>query len=134
MMTVPTTIRVDGARVHDIASFYDELNRVFMRGEDWRLGQSLDALDDLLYGGFGALHEAQTPKRVVLGDHERLRRALGRDATLAWHRGKLARPGTFNAETASAAIAELEVGRGDTYFQIVLDVFAGHPDIELVLD
>jgi hypothetical protein len=132
--TPVTTVRVDGSRVRDIASFYDALNRAFMAGESWQLGPSLDALDDLLYGGFGALHGAPGRTRVVLRDHERIRRALGRDATLAWRRDKLARPGTFDAEAAAREVAELEAGRGQTYFDIVLDVFAGHPEIELVLD
>lgn len=49
------TLTIDGSRIHDIPSFYDEINRVFMTGVDWTLGPSLDALDDLLYGGYGAL-------------------------------------------------------------------------------
>ena len=44
------TMRLDGRRVHDIASFYDEINRVFMTGVDWQLGPSLDALDDMRDG------------------------------------------------------------------------------------
>ena len=48
------TLRLDGRLIHDIASFYDEINRVFMAGEDWQLGPSLDALDDMLRGGYGA--------------------------------------------------------------------------------
>ncbi|WP_189654972.1 hypothetical protein [Paracoccus mutanolyticus] len=34
------------------------MNRVFMAAEDWQLGDSLDALNDMLYGGYGALHGA----------------------------------------------------------------------------
>lgn len=46
-------VELHGTAITDIASFYDELNQVFMQGEDWQLGESLDALDDLLYGGIG---------------------------------------------------------------------------------
>lgn len=125
-------LTIDGAAVRDIPSFYDEINRVFMSGESWRLGASLDALDDLLYGGYGALHGRERA-RVVWSDHEASRRALGREATIAHHRSKLDRPGVFNAERARSAIADLEAGAGTTYFEIVLAIVADHPKIELVL-
>jgi RNAse (barnase) inhibitor barstar len=129
---VTDDLTIDGAAVHDIPSFYDEINRVFMSGESWRLGESLDALDDLLYGGYGALH-GRSGARVVWTDHEASRRALGRETTIAYHRSKLERPGVFNAERARSAIADLEAGTGETYFEIVLAILADHPEIELVL-
>lgn len=122
---------IDGARVTDIASFYDEVNRVFMAGETWTLGASLDALDDLLYGGYGALHGLESA-RVEWTDHELSRRALGREATIAYYAAKLENP-AFDADRARSAIAELESGNGRTYFDIVLEIFAEHPTIELVL-
>lgn len=48
-------LHIEGASINDIASLYVEINRVFMADEDWQLGASLDALDDLLHGGYGAL-------------------------------------------------------------------------------
>lgn len=48
-------IILEGKNIHDIPSFYKEINRVFMQNEDWELGESLDAFNDRLYGGFGIL-------------------------------------------------------------------------------
>lgn len=127
-----TELRIDGAAVRDIPSFYDEVNRVFMTGETWRLGESLDALDDLLYGGYGAL-AGRSEVCVVWTDHELSRRSLGRETTIAHHSAKLARPDVFDPERARSAIADLEAGAGSTYFDIVLGIFADHPDVELVL-
>lgn len=127
-----TTLTIDGAAVRDIASFYDEINRVFMTGEDWRLGPSLDALNDLLYGGFGALDGVESA-RVVWADHAVSRDALGRDATAEHYREKLRHPELFSPEHFRALLAELEAGTGATYFEIVLEIFADHPEIELVL-
>lgn len=107
-MTV--SLRIDGTRITDIASFYDEVNRVFMADEPWTLGPSLDALDDLLYGGYGALHGASSA-RVEWTDHERSRRALGRDATIAYYAAKLENS-AFDSARARHAIAELEAGGG----------------------
>ena len=127
-----TDLTIDGSAVHDIASLYDELNRVFMTGESWRLGPSLDALDDMLYGGYGALL-GRTAARVVWTDFETSRHALGREATIAYYAAKLDQPGRYQAETARSAIAELEAGRGKIYADIVLEIFADHPAVELEL-
>ncbi len=126
------TLTLDGSRIHDIRSFYDELNRVFMIGEDWRLGQSLDALDDLLHGGYGALH-GHDGARVVLSDHRRVREALGLETTREYLRAKLEQPGTFSATLFQERLDRLEAEGGPTYFETVLEIFAEHPRIELVL-
>ncbi len=128
-----TDFTIDGRAVTDIASFYDELNRLFMQNEDWRLGPSLDALNDLLYGGIGELQGA-ADVRIVWRDAELSRRALGREATIAYYEDKLRHPGTFNTAMFTERLAAVEAGTGPTYFDIVLDVFADHPDITLVLE
>ncbi|MFE1644645.1 ribonuclease inhibitor [Microbacterium sp. P01] len=127
-----TIFVIGGAAVHDIASLYDELNRLFMSAEDWRLGASLDALDDLLSGGFGALHGV-ADARVVWMDHAHSRRVLGTDATSRYYREKLSRPDLYDAQHFRPLLDAVEAGTGATYFDIVLAVFAGHPQIELVL-
>lgn len=127
-----TLFTIEGSAITDIASFYDELNRLFMQPEDWRLGPSLDALDDLLYGGFGALRGA-SDARVVWRDAEVSRRALGQDTTIAYYEDKLRHPDAFNAALFREKLAAVKDGTGRTYFDIVLDVFAGHPEIELTL-
>lgn len=125
------TLRLDGRRVHDIASFYDEINRVFMTGVDWQLGPSLDALDDMLRGGYGALHEV-TEARVIWEEHARTASALGIEATRDQLLAKLEDP-RFDAAAARRKLERLEAEGGPTYFETVLEVFADHPRIELVL-
>lgn len=125
------TLHLDGGRVDSIATFYDELNRVFMAGEDWRLGPSLDALDDLLHGGFGAAHGADR-LTVVWHAFDRSRDALGFAATREYYRAKLADP-RFDAALFRRRLDDLEAGRGKTYAELVLGVFADHPDVELLL-
>jgi len=124
-------LQIEGAAIVDIPSLYAEINRVFMAGEDWQLGPSLDSLDDLLYGGHGALagHETAT---VVWRDIDRSRETLGLEATRAWLEDKVRQPGTFNAETIGRQLDALQRGEGQTYFQIVMDIFASHPNIALL--
>lgn len=123
---------LEGSRIHDIPSFYDEVNRVLMAGEDWTLGASLDALDDLLYGGYGALFEVSHP-HIPWRDHALASAALGRVATRAHYEAKLARPEIYNVETARRALDALDAGTGPTYFELVCEIFADHPDIRFEL-
>ena len=127
------TLTINGARIDGIASFYAEINRVFMTGETWTLGESLDALDDLLYGGYGALagHASATVHWTHIA-HSRA--ALGVAATRAWLQEKQARPGMFNAAGIATQLDALERGVGQTYFDIILEVFAAHPTLQLRTD
>lgn len=128
---MPKTLTIEGAAIHDIASFYAEVNRVFMAGEDWTLGQSLDALDDLLHGGYGAI-SGREPVRLVWKDMAASRAALGHDATAAYLREKLRRPDVYNAALARQQLDALDRGDGTTYFEIVVGIVADHPNITLV--
>lgn len=120
-----------GSAVNGIPSFYDEVNRVFMADEDWTLGHSLDALDDMLYGGYGAL-AARSDVTLIWQDIEHTRSALGVDATRTWLQEKLDGTGTFNTHAITGQLQALEAGEGQTYFQIVMDIFAAHPRLKLV--
>lgn len=132
-LTGPLTLVLEGTAMNDIPSFYAEINRVFMAGEDWQLGQSLDALDDLLYGGYGALlgHASAT---VIWQDMDHARVALGGEATRTWLQDKLQARGVFNADAISRQLQALERGEGQTYFEIVMEIFAAHPTLTLVTD
>ena len=37
---MPRQLTIDGSRIRDIASFYDEINRVFMAGVGWPLART----------------------------------------------------------------------------------------------
>lgn len=128
--TDPLVLVLQGSAISDIPSFYGEINRVFMAGEDWQLGHSLDALDDMLYGDYGVL-AGHADATLIWQDIEHTRSALGVDATRAWLKAKLGGNNTFNEGTIAAQLQALDAGEGQTYFQIVMDIFAGHPQIQL---
>lgn len=125
------TIEIDGTVIVDIPTFYDEINRVFMADEDWALGQSLDALDDMLYGGYGAI-AGKEPVTLVWHEIATSRAALGVNATIALLRARLPDRQAFAGAPIASQLAALEQGRGRTYFDIVLEVIADHPNIALV--
>lgn len=121
---------IEGANFHDIPGFYTEINRVFMADESWQLGPSLDAFNDLLHGGFGAMRGGG-PVTLIWRDFDKSRADLGLAATRDYLTAKIARPDLFNAARFQADLDALNAGTGQSYFQILLEIIAGHPRITL---
>lgn len=125
-----TRLVIEGSRIRDLASFYAEMTRVFLPEAGWPMGDSLDALNDALYGGFGAF-EPGAEVTVIWHDMAAARSALGRKATRDWLTAKLGRAG-YDQARAQAELAALDDGRGPTLFDLVMTVFAEHPQVTLV--
>lgn len=122
---------LEGSAITGISAFYAEINRVFMADEDWHLGPSLDALNDMLYGGYGAL-SGDGPATIAWKDMAASKAALGRDATCAFLKERLRERTMFNGGPIIDLLADLERGVGKTYFDIVMDIFADHPRLAVV--
>ncbi|MFX1708758.1 hypothetical protein PV783_32635 [Chitinophaga sp. CC14] len=123
-------IIINGDVISDIPSFYREINRVFMAGEDWQLGNSLDAFNDLLYGGFGVIRNNE-PVVLLWKNIERSRTALGYAVTKRYYEEKLLPDSPFNKEHFREKLDALNNGTGQTYFDILLEIIAAHPNITL---
>jgi hypothetical protein len=102
-----------------------------MTDEDWALGESLDALNDLLYGGYGAI-QGREPIELVWQDMEASRSALGIETTRAFLMKKLKRPDLFNVDVARGQLDALGRGTGKTYFETVLEIIGDHHNIALI--
>lgn len=123
------TLVIDGSRFSTIPGFYRELNDLLMSNESWDLGESLDAFNDLLYCGYGAL---QGSKRIIVTSlHADLSRDnLGVPATSAWIESKLAAPhGRYNVELITNQLADLQNGSGKTYFKLLVEIIEEHPRV-----
>ncbi|MEL4307641.1 barstar family protein [Joostella sp. CR20] len=125
------TFTINGANIHDISSFYTEINRVFMADEDWKIGESLDALNDLFYGGFGALKEIDDFD-LVWTNSQKSKEDLGKKTTLAYYYNKLKAPEIFNTKFVQQKIQELENGEGQTYFEIIVEIIESHSQIRFI--
>ncbi|MBD2753898.1 barstar family protein [Spirosoma validum] len=124
-------IEIEGNAINDIASFYAEINRVLMVGESWLIGHSLDAFDDLLYGGYGVLQGAESVE-LVWQHMDHSRKALGYQTTRAYYLDKL-RPGSpYNKKLFTEKLEALESGRGETYFDSIMSILAEHPSIRVI--
>ncbi len=126
-----TRIHIDGERFHDIPTFYDEINRIFMEDEDWKIGQSLDALNDVLHGGFGPIRGAEELD-LIWRNFEKSRSDLGYDAMHRHLSAKLDQPTRFNIAKIQQDLENLERAGHPTYFDIILEIIADHPNIRLI--
>jgi RNAse (barnase) inhibitor barstar len=124
---------IDGDNIHDIPSFYAEINRAFMSGEDWKLGNSLDAFNDLLYGGLGAL-QGYDNVMLVWKHIGKSKVALGVEATRKYYEEKLLPDSPFDKEYFRKKLAALEEGKGETYFDILMEIIREHSNIELIIE
>ena len=124
------TITIEGQRIYDIPSFYEEINRVFMAEEDWKLAPSLDALHDMLYCDYGATHGHESIT-LIWKNMDKSRAGLGVETTVAYYQEKLRHPETFNTKKIRESLHALQQNAGPTYFDIVLEIIAEHPHIKL---
>jgi RNAse (barnase) inhibitor barstar len=124
-------IILEGKNICDIPSFYKEINRVFMQNEDWKLGESLDAFNDLLFGGFGII-KGLPNIQLIWNNIEISSQILGYDTTIVYYLKKLEPGSPYNKRHFEQKLSELAAGNGETYFQIILEIIADHPNIRLV--
>ena len=121
---------IEGANVRDIPSFYAEINRIFMQEEDWNIAPSLDAFNDLLYGGFGALKDAEEV-HIIWMDSAQSAAALGLQTTRAYYEAKVQAGTAYNHSLFKEKLEALVQGKGKTYFEIVQEIIKMHPRIIL---
>lgn len=119
------TMYLEGSTITDIASFYKQLNEQLMRDEDWQLGESLDAFDDLLYGGYSKWKDYDQLE-IVWKDIAVSERYLGMATTKAYYQKKLGDDRFFNQDFVKEKLKQLEAGTGQTYFDILMEIVESH--------
>ena len=104
-----------------------------MSQENWKIAQSLDAFNDLLYGSFGEI-KGKEKIQLIWKDIEKNQKSLGFQTTLEFYQTKLKSPEIFNQNFVINKINELQNGVGLTFFEIVLEIIANHDNIMLIND
>ncbi len=118
------TIYLDGSTITSIPSFYKQINEQLMQEEDWQLGESLDALDDVLYGKWKDYDLLE----IVWKDIAVSERALGIEATKAYYEAKLGAGSPYNQDFVKEKLKQLEERTGQTYFEMVMEIIESHRD------
>ena len=126
-------IIIEGKNINNIETFYEEVNRVFMLHENWKIAQSLDAFNDMLYGSFGEI-KGKEKIQLIWKDIEQNQKSLGFQTTLEFYQNKLKSPQIFNRKFVLSKIDELHNGVGLTFFEIILEIITDHENIILIND
>lgn len=127
------TIVINGNSFNNLSSFYEEVEHLFTKDLDWKLGHSLDALNDILYGGFG-VYEPNEEIKVVWQNIGKSKKDLGVEETKLWYEKKIESNFSVNKPFFDAKLKALNEGNGQTLFDTIIEIFNNHKHIELVTE
>ena len=125
-------IVIHGGHFSSLAGFYDEASHVLMKDADWKVG-TLDGFDDILYGGFGVI-EGKEEIEIIWKESEKSKQDLGFDATREFYNNKIRRGKPFNIELIQQKLDDLTEGKGQTLFEILVEIIQSHSNIALKLE
>lgn len=122
------TFHLNGNDFSDMSGFYQSIYRLMPLEQDWEPGHNLDALNDVLYGGFG-----DEPVSLVWVNAEKSRKDLGLEQTALFYQRKIDQGAPYNVDWAKQKLADLHRGKGQTLFDIILEILADHRYITVAL-
>ena len=115
---------INGGHFSDLESFYDEVSQLFMKDEDWKVG-TLDGFDDILYG---------VNSDITWKDSQKSREDLGFDLTKEFYENKIRIGKPLNVDLIQQKLGDLMDGKGQTLFEILIEIIESHQNIKLILD
>lgn len=113
-------ITIDGNNFSDEEEFYAEIDRLLTKDLDWKTGHNLNALRDLLRGGFG-VHEYGEELDITWINAAKSRRDLGYEETLRHWEKILETCHPSNASMVKDCISNAKDRTGKTLFDIIVD-------------
>jgi len=122
------TVTISGDDFHNINGFYKTIYSKMQLFDDWTPAHNLDALNDMLYSGFG-----KGPIQLIWEQSDKSQNDLGRDATIAFYQNKIDIGKPYNVKWATEKRDEIIAGTGQTLFQIIVEILESHSHIQLVL-
>lgn len=125
-------IIVYGDKFNDIEGFYNEIDMVLTKDLSWKTGHNLDAFNDLLHGGFGA-HEYGEPIIITWKNANKSRDDLGYKATVKHYENMLKTCYPTNIDYVRDLLKSAKQEKGDTLFDIIIEIIKEHEEIDLIL-
>lgn len=123
-------IEIDGGRFNNLKEFYDEVERCLTDGLDWEIGQNLDALDDVLQGGFG-IHDYKEEIELTWLNSERSKLKLGFAETVKYIQMKLGNCHPTNRQEVREDLELAKNEKGETLFEMIVEIIKAHEHIKL---
>lgn len=124
-------IVIHGGHFSSLAGFYDEVSNVLMKDTDWKVG-TLDGFDDILYGGFGVFDNNEEIE-IIWKQSGKSKEDLGLLATQEFYENKIRQGKPFNIELIQQKLSDLLDGKGQTLFEVLVEIIVSHKNITLVL-
>ena len=125
-------IEIDGNNFSTLMQFYDEIEKKLTNGLDWKIGRNLDALNDVLRGGFG-VYDYEEAIRLKWKNSDKSKLDLGRKETIKYIEDKMRRCHRTNVSAVKSDLEEAKKGNGEMLFDIIVDLMRGHEHIRLDL-
>lgn len=125
-------IVIHGGHFSSLDGFYEEISNVLMKDTDWKVG-TLDGFDDILYGGFG-IFENKEEIEILWKESQKSKEDLGIKATQQFYENKIKQGKPFNIELIRQKLNDLLEGKGQTLFDILIEIIESHTNITLTLD
>ncbi|WP_313003862.1 ribonuclease inhibitor [Chryseobacterium gleum] len=125
-------IVIHGGHFSSLDGFYEEASSVLMKDVDWKVG-TLDGFDDILYGCFGVFGNKEKIE-IIWKESQKSKEDLGFAATHEFYENKIRQGQPFNIQLIQQKLDELEEGKGQTLFEILLEIIESHKNITLILE
>jgi len=114
---------INGSHFSDLQGFYEEVSRLFLKNEDWKVG-TLDGFDDILYGYEG---------EIIWKEAQKSKEDLGFGLTQEFYENKIRQGKPFNVKLIQQKLDELMNENGQTLFEILIEIIESHKRIRLIL-
>jgi len=115
---------INGSHFSNLEGFYEEVSQLFMKDEDWKIG-TLDGFNDILYG---------IETDITWKNSQKSKDDLGFNLTKEFYENKIRKGKPFNIELIQQKLDELIDGKGQTLFEILIEIIEFHQNITLILD
>ena len=115
---------INGGHFSDLEGFYNEVSELFMNDEDWKVG-TLDGFDDILY---------RIDSDITWKNSQKSKEDLGFDLTKKFYENKIRIGKPFNVDLIQQKLGDLMDGKGQTLFEILVEIIESHQNIKLILD
>ena len=115
---------INGGHFSDLEGFYEEISELFMNDEDWKVG-TLDGFDDILY---------RIDSDITWKNSQKSKEDLGFDLTKEFYENKIRIGKPFNVDLIKQKLGDLMDGKGQTLFEILVEIIESHQNIKLIMD
>ena len=125
------TFIIDGSTFSNLEEFYIEVQKVLTDNFSG-FGRNLDALNDVLRGGFGKF-EYEEPIELIWESSDKSREDLGYSETVRYLKEKLKRCHPSNFANVQKELEAAEKQKGPTIYEIILEIIRDNKNINLIL-